>query len=160
KMKEDADELTTELVRLKVQVRDASRLADEMKELTKKVDRIEEQIGFTASSKASPALQDELKASLAQFQGYLAKIGFPAPVGRLSVDIRSARKMEGNIAFYEAGTMVIDSRYASDTDILHRDYMFHLLADKYHADTEWPSYAIESALAAYFPCSFKGGPRF
>ena len=127
-IEKNADTLIGEYQKLKTQFADASHLAAEVETLTKKVNRIEEKVGFTSSSKLTPEIKKQLESSFYQFQTYLQNIGYHPTGGNVEIDVPEEMPA-GAIAYYddENHRMVIDSKYASDPDFLYREYMHHVL---------------------------------
>lgn len=167
-IKTKADGLTDSFHKLDLQLADATKLSAQVKMLTAKVDQIGEIVGFTASSRLTPELKKHLESSFYRFQDYLQKLGFETKGGRVDIDLREQMPV-GALAYYdqEKRLMVIDRKYADDTDLLYREYMHRVL---YSADSTrlpqgsdasafWAYAAIESGLATYFPCSFADNPR-
>jgi hypothetical protein len=164
-MKSEADTLTAGFEQLKSRLADTNRLANEVQALSKKVDRIEEKVGFTSSSKLTPKIKRQLESAFYKFQTYLQQLGFQPKGGTVDIDVPEKMIEPGALAYYDSDShrMVIDRKYASDPDLLYREYMHHVL---YSGDlpedakgTLWPYYAIESGLATYFACSFNNNPR-
>ena len=162
-IKSEADTLTAGFAQLKSQLASTGQLAEEVQILAEKVDRIEEKVGFTSSSELAPEVRKQLESAFYEFQSYLQKVGFRPTGGK--VDIHVPKKMTTeSLAYYDPDKrrMVIDRRYASDPDLLYREYMHHVLSPSTFAgdaDAFWAYYAIESGLATYFACSFTGNPR-
>lgn len=165
-LKRESAALAEEYKKLRTQLIEAGTLADEVKQLTIKVDRIEQKVGFSPSSKVTPATKRELEASFYQFQGYLQKLGFRPKHGQVEIDIRDVMPSDGILAYYEDKhrRMVINRRYADDADLLYREYMHHVLypdgLPRDSGEKLWAYYAVESALATYFSCSYKGRPSY
>src|SRR5262249_52290591 len=98
-------------------------------------------------------------------RGYLQTLGFKPQGGNVDVDIQENMEMPGTVAWYDEQRhrMVIDAKYAADTDLLLREYSHRVLYSQTPVDTEkatnfdqdWAYYGIESALATYLPCSFQ-----
>jgi hypothetical protein len=129
------------------------------------VDRIGEKLGFTASSNVSADIKQQLHTAFTKFQNYLLGIGYHAKGDRIGVDVRDKMDSPGNIAYYdpENSMMVIDRRFASDPDLLYREYMHHVLYSVRGVPSDpmalWAYNSIESGLATYFPCSFNDNPK-
>ncbi len=164
KLKDEGDSLARDYEKLRVQFADTAALAAQVDILSKKVDVIGEKLGFTPSSNVSPALKARLEAAFGKFQQYAQHLGYRSTDDLIEIHI--PEKMEvGMISYYDVSNrrMVIDSKYAGDPVILYREYMHHVLLSlgiPANADSKLSAYyAIESALAWYFPCSFVNDPR-
>jgi hypothetical protein len=132
--------------------------------LNKRVTGIEEKVEF--KSEVSPDLKAKLEVALGAFQQYYKRLGFQPATGKVTVDV-SSDPLPGTIAYYqnETNTLVIAKAYASDSDLLLREYSHHVLYSKpsleaTNAEREWAYPAIESGLATYFVCSSKDSPAF
>ena len=165
-MKGDADSLNKNLQTLKNQVADMNKLADDVKDLSIKVDRIEEKVGFTSSSKLTPKLKKQVISKLHQFQAYLQNVGFQPEGGKIDIDVPEKMQFEGLISHYDPTTnrLVINKEYASDSDLSYHEYMRRVLYPKSDfpslpENEIWTYLAINSGLCAYFTCSFKDNPR-
>jgi uncharacterized protein YoxC len=133
--------------------------------LTRRVSGIEEKVEF--KSPVNPDLKKRLESTLRQYQEFFKSLGYKPETDHVVVDIR-ADPVPGAISYYEPSThtLTIDKTYANDTDMLLREYSHHVL----YSGTDikiptnvvetWAFIAIESGLANYFACSFKGSPSF
>jgi hypothetical protein len=66
---------------------------------------------------------------------------------------------QGIIAHYDPDIhrMVVDAQHANDQDVILREYMHYVLQN---LGRENAFSLLETGLASYFPCSFKGDPLF
>jgi hypothetical protein len=115
---------------------------------------------------ATPQEETRLAAALHEYHTYLQSRGFsldrPQPGIRV-VDLEGSASPDLPNAFYDGGADEIEIARPldQDRDVLFRSYTHHLLpslragwrADQAAAD-------LESGLADYYPCSFKGAPDF
>jgi uncharacterized membrane-anchored protein YhcB (DUF1043 family) len=164
KLKSEGDSLTTDYQKLHDQFSDIAALGEQLKTLAAKVDVIGEKLGFTSTSKISAEAKSRLQAAFTKFQDYLKSLGYRRTTGSLNIDIRE--KMEiGAIAYYDPDKrmMVIDSKYITDSAVVYREYMHHVLYSsgmpRDPGSVLVNYYALESGLAWYFPCSFIGSPN-
>ena len=164
KLKADGDALTQKYQELQTQFSSNAALAEQLKTLSAKVDVIGEKLGFTPTSKISSEGKKRLEDAFKKFQDYLKGLGYRALSGSLSIDIRE-QMLAGTVAYYDPDKrmMVIDSKYATDSSVINREYMHHVLypsniPNEPEKDLA-PYSAIESGLAWYFPCSFAGNPN-
>jgi len=122
------------------------------------------------SSSLTPELHKELQSTLESFEDYLIRSGFHIGKGEVHFTIIEGTiiKRDGRefASLYnpDTNTMQVASAYKDDTDLIMHEYMRHIL-DVYthvpYSATEsplWVGYAIASALADYFPCSFNNKP--
>jgi hypothetical protein len=163
-MMEEADKLSVGFNQLKARYEEVSRLESNVAALSTKVDRIEEKVGFTTSSKLTPEVKRQLETAFYKFQEYLRKVGFQ-PRAETVFDIHApAKSYAGMISSYDGEhQMTIKARYASDPDFVYHAYTDHILypqPDKTWDETFFPVYAIRYALVTYFPCSFTGNPQW
>jgi hypothetical protein len=163
KLQTEGASLASDYEKLRAQFTDTAELAAKVNTLTAQVDRIGERLGFAPTSKIPSDIKSGLETAFDGFQRYLHGVGYRPPPNGVKLDIR---KVMGNgmLAYYDPGarTMVIDAKYASDPDLLYHEYMHRVLYDGPGMTDDPELYtfvAIESALAAYFPCSYKGTPK-
>jgi hypothetical protein len=161
----DADTAFEEYKRLKARFDIASHIAEEVEALTKKVNSIEEKVGFTPSSTLPPEIKGQLESSFYQFQTYLRNLGYQPPDGQVEIDVPE-KIMPGTVVFYDEKRhrMVINSEYVSNPSVLYHGYMIHVLYSKGGIPNDpgsklWAYYAIASGLATYFSCSFNNNPQ-
>jgi uncharacterized membrane-anchored protein YhcB (DUF1043 family) len=108
-IQKDADALIGDYQKLKAQLADASRLAKDVETLTEKVNKIEEKVGFTSSSKLTPEMKKRLTLAINKFQTYLKNLGYKPPMdSSVEIDIREEKKMPyfGMIAEYDKKIIV------------------------------------------------------
>jgi len=164
KLKSEGDSLAGEYGKLRAQVSDVAALGEQYKTLSKKVDVLGEKLGFTPTSKISPEARGRLETSFARFQDYVKDLGYRSTSDSLNIDVRERMEF-GSIAYYDPDKrmMVIDSKYISDSPVIYREYMHHVLYSlgmpNVYETTIPTYYAIESGLAWYFPCSFVDNPK-
>ena len=120
-------------------------------------------------SALTPDLQRNIERSISKFSEYLQVIGAASvtPVGiKITHDLI---KNQGTMACYRIdGTtpfVEVDAQFADEQDLVLRPYMHHILHNflkEGDRTRKVPSSLdlLESGLAAYFPCSFKGNPHF
>jgi hypothetical protein len=162
KLKVEGQELAAEYKALRDQLGPTKALAEEVKNLSKRVETIE-RVGFTKTSNVSVELRRRLELAFQKFQLYLRGLGYPAAGDNIFIDVKERMEELGSIAYYDADrkAMVIDAKYVSDLDNLYREYMHHVLYSKgLPSDIELQYSTIESALATYFPCSYTGKAKF
>jgi hypothetical protein len=163
KLRIDGESLADDYQKLRAQFADTKMLAEQVKVLSEKVDRLEK-LGFTASSDVAPEIKGRLETAFAKYQQYFMNLGYRGSAD-VTIDIRRKMDVPGALSYYdpEKRMMVIDSKYADDPMVLYREYSHHVLFSSgipSDADsTLWPYYAIESGLAWYFPCSFVNNAR-
>jgi uncharacterized membrane-anchored protein YhcB (DUF1043 family) len=162
KLKSEGDSLASDYQKLRAQFADTAALGEQLKTLSAKVDVIGEKLGFTSTSKISTEARARLEGAFIKFQDYLKGLGYRGTTGSLGIDIRERMEV-AMISYYDADKRmtVIDSKYITDTAVVYREYMHHVLfSPGMPKDPESIYYyALESALAWYFPCSFIGDPR-
>ena len=123
-----------------------------------------EHIEFVGGESVSAALRTNIVRMFEDYQVYMRRLGFRSKFGAFDVAFTGDESM---ISSYDPQYDRINTNaaYAGEEDYLRRDYTHHALlttrpdlSDRLGAD--WTLAAIESGLAAYFPCSFKGRPLF
>jgi hypothetical protein len=150
------EDLKARYQKLQSELAGIDALSENVRTLAKKVERIEERIGFEASPALTPILKKQLDASFAAFMRYLTSIGF-APNDR--VQIRVDSETETNAHFDPGGNrIVIGEALARDTHVVYRTYTHYALGT--FIKLSEPAAAVESGLADYFPCSFSDNPLF
>jgi uncharacterized membrane-anchored protein YhcB (DUF1043 family) len=165
KLRSEGDSLAGDYQKLRAQFADTAALGEQLRSLTAKVDIIGEKLGFTPTSNVSVETKSRLEEAFAKFQDYLKTLGYRNAIGSLSIDVREKMEVTGTIAYYDPGQrmMVIDGKYLTNSAVVYREYMHHVLySSGMPKDTESELanyYAIESGLAWYFPCSFIGDPN-
>ena len=144
------------------------QLTKEVKALTNKVDTIEENIRLVAPKQVSDEQKQTLKDSLAQFQVYMASVGYKSKWADITVEVQRRTK-PGVISYYdpEKRRIYVERAALGILTVIFRQYSHHVLTEKLWAKPggeQLPgieSYAgIESGLANYFCCSFKNNPLF
>jgi hypothetical protein len=159
-LRQEAEMVEIGYRKLKEQFADVSGLAAEVKSLSTKVEQIEK-IVFVPSPALTPDLEKCLTASLASFQAYMQRVGFKfKATARVLVQ---DELVAGSIAFYDPqqNCMFVQYAYATDPDVVFREYVHHLLLELQDQATQYHVYAsIESGLAFYFTCSFNNNPKF
>jgi hypothetical protein len=155
---------------LKVELRDFRRevvqnLAANRQRVDALADRVEKlAVAFTGS--VTPEQQQVLSDELDRFHAHLKDedLDLPPVAPSVAVDEGLAKRM-GAIAYYDPDErrIHIDSAYADDPDLILREYSHHVLVSAASGASERDSisagtYAVESALADYFPCSFRDDP--
>ena len=156
--RKEGEEITTQYQSLKDQLAQATNIANEVKVLTEKVDQISEKIGFVPTAALTPELKTQLESSLNQFQKYLQEIGYKGTEGWVKISVNPQKDNFGP-AYYYNGTIKVEAAFATDLDILFREYTHHvLLTSKKGGFLEFSG--VESGLASYFSCSFSGDPSF
>jgi Spy/CpxP family protein refolding chaperone len=134
-------------------------LAGNLKELTSKVNLIEEKI--TIESSTIPTAQtDKLKVAFENFQNYFQKIGFNAPKGEVKIKLDD--KLQLN-SFYEVptNTVIVSSSLVDDFEFSLHQYVHHVLSavnKRYLSAHSRYAESIGEGLADYFTCSFTGDP--
>lgn len=158
--------LNQQYAALRARLSDNERLASQVEVLTRRVDVLGEKLGFAPTSMGTPALNQRLSQAFGDFAGYLHTFGYSPNAGRINIDIRNELDQPGTIAYYnfKTNTMEIDQKYANDPANMYREYMHHVLyqgdrGNNINDSHGWMYSAIESGLAAYFPCSFLNNPR-
>ena len=118
---------------------------------------------FVPGPALTPDLQEQLEASLKEFQRYLAALGFRGDTRTVSVEITPGtvvQKKEGSgVALWlpETSSVAVASAFATDRPSVLRQLAHRFLAPQ--VDGTWTNYwAIESGLATYFACSSVGDP--
>jgi TIR domain len=123
-----------------------------------------ERIEFIGGESVSAALRTNIVRMFEDYQVYIRRLGFRSKFGAFDVAFASDESM---ISSYDPqyDRIITNAAYAGEEDYLRRDYTHHALfttrpdlSGRLGAD--WTLAAIESGLAAYFPCSFKGHPLF
>ncbi len=130
---------------------------------------------FTAVASADLTAErvDRYSKLLTDFQKYLHKAGFTIKQEgeiKVSIDKRDKNLKEGVMAYFDDNkkTIFVNSKYADETDVLLHAYMRHILPKENgnpENQTEWDKnpelwsyYALESAVAPYYVCSFNNRP--
>jgi hypothetical protein len=124
-------------------------------------DRVEEIKRLTIGAGVEPDVASALESVAARFHDYLVACGAGEMGSPPSVRVDD----HSDNAFYEsdARAIVLGRRLADDPDVILREYAHHVLATNARASfSELPKQAqgLESGLADYFACSFKGDPVF
>lgn len=123
-----------------------------------------ERIEFIRSERLSAALRRNIERILIDYQAYVKRIGFRSRFGAFEIAFEQTKDF---ISYYDPqyDRIVTNDEYAGEEDYLRRDYTHHALSTARtdlwtRAQRDWTLGAIESGLAAYFPCSFKGNHLF
>jgi hypothetical protein len=112
----------------------------------------------------SASLRANIERLLLDFQAYVRRLGFRSRNG--AFDMAFERNAQF-ISYYDPtyDRIVTNEAYAGEEDYLRRDYTHHALVTTRpelwrRTDTDWHLAAIESGLAAFFPCSFRNHHLF
>jgi len=123
-----------------------------------------ERIKFIDGGQMSAALRRNIERMLIAYQAYLHRIGFRSTYDAFEMSFEQTNEF---ISYYDPqyDRIVTNEAYAGEEDYLRRDYTHHALSTARkdlwaRAQADWTVAAIESGLAAYFPCSFKGSHLF
>jgi hypothetical protein len=123
-----------------------------------------ERIEFIHGDQLTAALKRNIERILINYQAYTHRFGFRSRNGAFEMSFDTTTEF---ISYYDQvyDRIVTNIDYAGEEDYLRRDYTHHALATA-RADlwnrlnVSWELAGIESGLAAYFPCSFKGSHLF
>jgi hypothetical protein len=123
-----------------------------------------ERIEFIGGDQLNAALKRNIERILFKYQAYTRRLGYRSKNRAFEIEFDSTTEL---ISSYDVtyDRIVTNIQYAGEEDYLRRDYTHHALAmartDLWNrAGTNWNLAAVESGLAAYFPCSFKGNHLF
>lgn len=138
-------------------------VAEGIQEGARKVESLESRMRsmeqFAFSGALSSDQQKRLNEALGAYDQYLRDVGLSIE-GELPV----VHIFEGvyDNAHYEPVTrrIVIGQDLVEDDDVMFREYAHHVLIGETPEASSAPLDAIESGLADYYPCSFKGSPVF
>jgi hypothetical protein len=115
---------------------------------------------FVPGSALPPQLRQTLEASLDAFKTYALGLGFEVPTEPIVVKISPGSVVEGGTAVAtwnrDTNTIQVAGAFANDKESVLRQFAHTLFP--LPNDLSWDYYAIESGLAAYFPCSFTNRP--
>ena len=122
--------------------------------LADRVDRVESAV-FVG---IAPELEKKLGAVLERFHAYLADLELS--VGQVPT-VRMEEMVTPN-AYYVENQIVLSKALADDPDVVCREYSHHVLMGVVSQDRRGfqAAMAVESGLADYLTCSFKGDPLF
>ncbi len=118
-----------------------------------------EKIEFVRGDAISAALRANITRLLADYQAYIRRLGFRSRDGALDMAFeRDASFISSYDPTYDR--IVTHEAYAGEEDYLRRDYTHHALVTTRpeqwrRSGRDWSLAALESGLAAYFPCSFR-----
>jgi hypothetical protein len=123
-----------------------------------------ERISFLPGPQVEESVKDQIAADLASFAAYLTRLGYRPPGAEVNISFQPASP---TLLFYYASgthTIFIAPTFAKDTDIALHEYTHRMLLPMAELttsnDLSDTYYAIESALAFYYPCSFHSRSDF
>jgi hypothetical protein len=157
--RKEGEIITTQYQSLKDQLAQATSLANDVKVLTVKVNQISEKIGFVPTAALTPDLKNQLESSLSQFQKHLQEMGYKGTEGGIRISINPQNDKFGP-AYYVNGTIQVEAAFATDTDVLFREYSHHVLMTSARGKFVDKFMGLESGLASYLSSSFNGDPAF
>ena len=157
--RKEGEAITTQYQTLKDQLAEATGLANDVKVLSAKVNQISERIGFVPTAALTPELKSQLESSLGQFQRYMQQLGYKGTEGGVRIAVNPREDREGP-AYYLDGTIKVEAPFATDIDILFREYSHHVLISSAGGKLSPELEGLESGLASYLSCSFNGDPAF
>jgi hypothetical protein len=155
----EAAALKTQYADLKKQFGDVSALAVDVKELSSKVDKLE-QIQFEKSADLLPEMKTTIEQRIKEYRAYLQSIGYHPPKTDLKVVVDPT--LVGN-TYYDGERMVADPKLITMPDAIYREYTNRMLTEtkpEAWSAAGWKIAAIVSGFADYFPCSYQGDPKF
>jgi hypothetical protein len=158
RIKSEADALHDQFANVSAEL---GTLPSDVKQLTSKVQRIEERVGFVKTSALTPQLQAQLTSFLEEFRNYCRQVGFTLKAGSPKVRIVD-NPPYGAASYYDPATeeMVIATQYAQDPIFLFREYMHRVLFPTGDlANIGQGNIAVESGLACYYPASYRNTPQ-
>jgi hypothetical protein len=151
------EEFEEELDKVSVRAKEAGDLA---KKASNQVQRLERDISGTTFP---PEDERKLQDTLTPFRQYLQQVGFPAAAEE--IPIRRAGQAERANEFYlpNVKRIVVGEPFVKHTDGLMREFTHHVLFSALPSRIQVRNLAglgfVESALADYYPCSFKDDPE-
>lgn len=158
KARKEGESITGQYQSLKDQLAQATSLASDVKVLSAKVNQISEKIGFVPTAALTPDLQERMEKSLDEFRRYLQNIGYKVTENELKIAV--SEKQEFGPAYYQEGVIHVEAAFATDIDILYREYSHHALLTSKGTLSSQSMVGIESGFASYFACSFTGDPAW
>jgi hypothetical protein len=143
-----------------------SSLTDKYHDLSGKVDQLEH-ITVEQRAQLPAAIQEhlgEIKAEISKeisdYRSYLQSIGYTIPTTSLSVEISGGDDYN---AYFDGAKIVVGSNMVRMPDVIYREYTLRMLKEvnpNTYTIGDWKAAAIVSGLADYFPCSYRGDPKF
>jgi F0F1-type ATP synthase membrane subunit b/b' len=164
KLKDHADQISAEYAKLDTQLQDTSKLAAQVRELSQKVNRIEEDIKSAPSAKVT----ENTLRTLRSFQEYMGRLGFKLRnTAPMLVDTAETIPGEGIASFDDdKNTMLLKSESAGDLELVLEAYAEHVLRSQANftkLNYDWkaglPFFAAYRGMGAYLTCSFLGDPK-
>lgn len=148
------------LQKANAQLEEAASLSAKFKELTQKVDRIENVVRFQGTRSLTPQIQDSLEKTLGEYCAYLKTVGLGIKPTIPTVVI-SDKDLN---AFYQGGEkskIFIHPELADCPDTALREFTHHVLQEL-KPKMSWSDdvAGIESGIADYLPASFLGDSDF
>jgi hypothetical protein len=157
---QQATQLRSDYARLQLDFGSVAELAGNVRNLSKKVQQIEEEISFENASELPQDTREDLENAIMRYRVYFARLGYSPQTARITIgiDTRNSRN-----AYYDgAGKIVIDKEMVDMPEAIYRSYTHRALETihgwDYLDNRGWS--AIESGLADYFPCSYQNNARF
>jgi hypothetical protein len=146
-----------------------AQIGKQQKDLQAQVSTIQQRLRFCPSKGLSADLKKSLQDKLAQFIGYLEKVGFQNLDKQISVCIYSKddpiqepnmQSMTELNAFYVTGnhTIYIHRDLAPVPSVALREYAHYALLTAAEGNSALHRSEVESGLADYFPASFLDNP--
>jgi hypothetical protein len=160
----DAAKLRDQLESLRATLAAAELLSKDVANLASRVHRLEERLTFTQASQISEPLKKALGDTYLHFQDYVEQVGYKPTTETIPIEVVTPK--EPALAYYDpaANKIIIDPRYAGDTDILLHEYLHHVLdfgrGNPDGGEPVWAFYDVEYGLNAYYICSFKDLPTY
>jgi hypothetical protein len=143
----------------KVEFQELKReVAEKRQEVAALAGRVKQIERLVFTGKTTPRFQETVRETLGALHAYFEAIG----ANLLNSHPTSVHVDEnaGELGYYDEShnRIVIGSKAIYNSDLVLRQYAFHVLSSMVEdPDDELNSY-VKSALATYFPCSFKNSP--
>jgi len=158
--RKEGEAIASQYQSLKDQLAQTTALAKDVKVLSARVNQISEHIGFVPTAALTSDLKAQLESSLGEFQKHLQGIGYKGTEGGVKIDV-SAKQNSFGPAYYQDGVIHVEAAFATDIDVLFREYSHHaLLSSSKDRVSSFEVMGLESGLASYLSCSFNGDPAF
>ena len=167
-LRQQADQIDKDYNTLRSRLAETAALTGKVEELSKKVDRIGEEIGLAPSAKNTPELQQTL-ARLRGFQSYLGQVGFHLQ-NEHPMLVETTDSIPGNsiARFDEANnTLTLKSDQVGSLTLALSTYADHVIRVQKNfasAGYEYKQgisfYAAKFGLTAYLTCSFLDSSEF
>jgi hypothetical protein len=149
-----ARKLRSEYEGLQAQLTGMSNLTQNVRELSTKVQKLEQQLSFINPANLPAEARERALQDVRNYQRNLAQAGYTAAREQLQVFIDPA----ADNAYFDKNTLVASARGLRAPELIYYSYTLHAL-NTVHSTSGPYINAVKSGLSDFFSCSYQDNPK-